>query len=74
LKLLTERNLPVTVNLTSEIVSGYPALATSMLEAGWSFIAHGVIHRQLLAYEDERAVIDKSLADIEKFSGNRPKE
>ena len=73
IRLLKERDLPVTVNLTSEIVEGYPSLAAAMLEAGWTFVAHGVIHRQLLAYDDEREVIGQCLNDLEKFSGQRPR-
>ena len=73
LRLLQDRGLPATVNLTSEIITGYPALAAAMRKAGWSFVAHGLIHRQVLAYDDERAMIDECLDDIESFTGLRPR-
>jgi peptidoglycan/xylan/chitin deacetylase (PgdA/CDA1 family) len=73
LRLLQERGLPATVNLTSEIITGYPVLAAAMRDAGLSFVAHGLIHRQVLAYDDERAMIDKCLDDIEAFTGVRPR-
>jgi allantoinase len=73
LNLLVERDLPVTVNLMSRVIDGYPALAEAMLSAGWSFVAHGTIHRQLIAFDDERAVIDDCLDSIERFSGTRPR-
>jgi len=69
LALFEALEIPASVNLNSEVIAQYPALATAMLEAGWEFIGHGAVQRLLNREQDEEAVIEKALAQIRAFTG-----
>jgi allantoinase len=69
LALFKALEIPASVNLNSEVIAQYPALATAMLEAGWEFIGHGAVQRLLNREQDEEAVIEKALAQIRAFTG-----
>lgn len=71
LALFQALDLPVSVNLNSEVIVQYPALANAMLEAGWEFVGHGVVQRLLNRENDEEAVIEKALAQISAFTGHK---
>jgi len=71
LALFQALELPVSVNLNSEVIAQYPRLAETMLEAGWEFIGHGVLQRLLNREKDEEAVIEKALAQIRAFTGRK---
>jgi peptidoglycan/xylan/chitin deacetylase (PgdA/CDA1 family) len=63
--------LPVSVNLNSEVVAQYPRIAEAMLAAGWEFVGHGVLQRLLNREQDEAAVIEQALAQISDFTGRK---
>jgi peptidoglycan/xylan/chitin deacetylase (PgdA/CDA1 family) len=63
--------LPVSVNLNSEVVAQYPRIAEAMLAAGWEFVGHGVLQRLLNREQDEAAVIEQALAQISAFTGRK---
>ena len=62
-----------TVTLNARVCEDYPEVAGACLEAGWEFNAHSYEQVPMHKLEDERAVIDRSMDIIEKFSGSRPR-
>jgi allantoinase len=73
LKLFGDRNLPVNVNLNAAVIDQYPTLAAAMRDAGWNFIAHGMLQRILHNEDDEAGVINAAIDKIEAFTGRRPR-
>jgi allantoinase len=71
LALFRELAIPASVNLNSEVIAQYPALAEAMLKAGWEFVGHGVQQRLLNREDNEEAVIEKALAQIGAFTGRK---
>lgn len=71
LALFEALGIPASVNLNSEVIAHYPALAEAMLKAGWEFVGHGVAQRLLNREENEEAVIEKALAQIRDFTGKK---
>jgi peptidoglycan/xylan/chitin deacetylase (PgdA/CDA1 family) len=67
------RDLPVSVNLNSAIITAYPSLAAAIREMGCEIVGHGVHQRMLFMEEDEGVVIRKCLDQIEDFYGRRPR-
>jgi peptidoglycan/xylan/chitin deacetylase (PgdA/CDA1 family) len=71
LELFRALELPISVNLNSEVIARYPRLAEIMLAAGWEFVGHGVLQRLLNREKDEEAVIEKALGQIRAFTGRK---
>jgi peptidoglycan/xylan/chitin deacetylase (PgdA/CDA1 family) len=71
LELFQALELPISVNLNSEVIARYPRLAETMLAAGWEFVGHGVQQRLLNREKDEEAVIEKALGQIRAFTGRK---
>ena len=44
-----------------------------MLDAGWEFMAHGVIQGAMHLLPDQRAAIRQSVEMLRKFTGKKPK-
>jgi peptidoglycan/xylan/chitin deacetylase (PgdA/CDA1 family) len=55
------------------VVESYEPVARAMLDAGWEFMAHGVIQGAMHLVPDQRAVIRDSIQLLEKFTGRRPR-
>src|SRR6266568_959184 len=51
----------------------YSPMARAMLEAGWEFMAHGVIQGAMHLLPDQRAAIRQSIEMLTKFTGRKPK-
>jgi len=73
LRIFTPRGLPVTNMMNAAFPDYYPSCAEAVLKAGWEVTAHGLFQRSLLLEPDEEAVIDETLAKLERFSGSRPR-
>jgi allantoinase len=71
LAVLRDRGLRASATMNSSVVEVYPALAERIGESGWDIIAHGVIQQSLKAVDDERAVIEHSVAQLERYYGRR---
>jgi len=67
-----ERGLPASVSLNAGVIDAYPVLATTMHEAGWEFIGHGVHQKSIQGEADEAALIGQAISMIEDFTGRRP--
>ena len=62
-----------TVTLNAKVCDTYPQVVAACIEAGWELNAHGYEQIPMHKVEDQRAVIQKSIEVIEKFSGKRPR-
>ena len=60
--------LPVSCAINSAIIDVYPRLAERIVEAGWEWVGHGVIQRSVKSVPDERAMIEKAKAAIERYT------
>lgn len=74
LELLAHYELKGTFFIPSAIVEWHPRMTAAVLEAGHELGAHGHLHEKLvdLSPDEERAVLEKSLAILEQASGRRP--
>ncbi len=74
-RLLTEKNVPVTVYGVATALRRSPAQVAAMLEAGWEIASHGlkwVEHKDMSA-EDERAAIAEAIRLHTLVTGERPR-
>jgi peptidoglycan/xylan/chitin deacetylase (PgdA/CDA1 family) len=72
-KVLERVGATPTVTLNAKVCDTYPQVVAACIEAGWELNAHGYEQIPMHKVEDQRAVIQKSIAVIEKFSGKRPR-
>jgi allantoinase len=73
IKLLVERGLPASTSFNAGVIDAYPQAATAMLEAGWTFIGHGM-HQKAINHAEggEEAIVAATLDKIAAFTGRRP--
>jgi allantoinase len=61
-----------TLSINARVCEDYPRVAREAEDAGWEFMGHsweqGPIHKEA----DQRAMINRSLDALEKFTGRRP--
>ena len=61
-----------TLSINARVCEDYPRVAQQARDAGWEFMGHayeqGPIHKE----PDQKAMIDRSMGVIEKFTGKRP--
>jgi peptidoglycan/xylan/chitin deacetylase (PgdA/CDA1 family) len=62
-----------TVTLNARVCETYPQVVEACLESRWELNAHSYQQIPMHKLDDERAVIQRSLEVIEKFSGIRPR-
>src|SRR5713101_8523369 len=58
---LTRRKLRATTSINAHVVESYTPVAKAMLDAGWEFMAHGVIQGAMHLLPDQRAAIRQSV-------------
>jgi allantoinase len=77
MKVLARYDIRATVALNSEVCDAAPAIIEEGLKLGWEFMGHGESNTRRLSdsksIDDERALIDRTLARIERATGVRPK-
>ena len=74
-RLLTEKNVPVTVYGVATALKRSPAQVAAMIEAGWEIASHGlkwVEHKDMSA-DDERAAIAEAIRLHTLVTGERPR-
>ena len=73
-RLLTERNVPITVNGVTMALERNPDGVAAMLEAGWEISCHGYrwIDHHGLPEDVEREHIQKSIETQTRLTGSRP--
>ena len=61
-----------TLSINARVCHDYPRVALACKDAGWEFMGHsfeqGPIHKE----PDQKAMIERSLDTLEKFTGKRP--
>ncbi len=62
-----------TLSVNSAVCREYPAIIERTVAAGWEMMPHGVVQRTMATVDDERAVIDAALAELEAATGTRPR-
>ena len=72
-KMMDSLSVRPTVTLNARVCEDYPEVAGACLEAGWEFNAHSYEQVPMHKLDNERAVIDRSMDIIEKFTGSRPR-
>jgi peptidoglycan/xylan/chitin deacetylase (PgdA/CDA1 family) len=74
LKRLFERlKITPTVTLNARVCESYPTVVKACMDSGWELNAHGYDQVPMHKLDDQKAVIDKSVAIIERFSGKKPR-
>jgi peptidoglycan-N-acetylglucosamine deacetylase len=75
LKLFDRYNLPTTWFIPGHSIETFPAQMQAVADAGHEIGAHGYCHENPVAMtpEQEREVIERSIALIEKLTGRRPR-
>ena len=72
-RMLDALKITPTVTLNARVCETYPAVVRACIEAGWELNAHGYDQVPMHKLEDQKAVIDKSVAIIAKFWGRPPR-
>lgn len=72
-KVMQKLNINPTVTLNARVCETYPSVVKACIDSGWELNAHSYDQVPMHKLDDERAVIDKSMDIIEKFSGKRPR-
>jgi len=73
--MLAERRIRATVALNSDICREHPRIIEKCAELDWELMGHGESNVVLLSgipAEEERCIIDATLATIEQATGHRP--
>jgi allantoinase len=68
-RMLDALKIGPTVTLNARVCETYPAVVRACIEAGWELNAHGYDQVPMHKLEDQKAVIEKSVAIIAKFLG-----
>ena len=72
-RMLDALKISPTVTLNARVCETYPVVAQACVDAGWELNAHGYDQVPMHKLDDQKAVIDKSMAIIAKFWGKRPR-
>jgi peptidoglycan/xylan/chitin deacetylase (PgdA/CDA1 family) len=72
-RMLDAIKITPTVTLNARVCETYPVVVGACIEAGWELNAHGYDQVPMHKLEDQKAVIDKSVAIIAKFWGRAPR-
>ena len=62
-----------TLSINARVCEEYERVARAAHEAGWEFMGHAWEQMPIHRVEDQKAMIERSLAALERFTGNRPK-
>src|ERR1700756_3997803 len=72
-RMLDALKIAPTVTLNGRVWETYPAVVRACIEACWELNAHSYDQAPMHKLEDQKAVIDKSIAIIAKFWGRSPR-
>ncbi len=70
-EVLDRHGVKATVSLNSNVCATTPRIVEACLEGDWELMGHGVVQRVLPKEPDERAVIRRTIDQIEAFSGRK---
>ena len=72
-RVLEALGISPTVTLNAKVCEMYPQVVEACAKSRWELNAHSYEQIPMHRLEDERAVIDRSIEIIRKFSGTRPR-
>ena len=72
-RMLDDLKINPTVTLNARVCETYPVVAQACVDAGWELNAHGYDQVPMHKLDDQKAVIEKSIAMISKFWRKRPR-
>jgi peptidoglycan/xylan/chitin deacetylase (PgdA/CDA1 family) len=61
-----------TLSINARVCLDYPPVAAACRDAGWEFMGHAFEQMPIQKVDDQKAMIERSLDTIEKFTGKRP--
>src|SRR4030095_16534315 len=67
-----KRETRATTAINAHVVQSYEPVARAMLDAGWEFMAHGVVQGAMHLLPDQRAAIRQSIQLVRGFTGKAP--
>lgn len=70
-EVLDRHGVRASVSLNSNVCATTPRIVEACLESDWELLGHGVVQRVLPKEPDERAVIRRTIDQIEAFSGKK---
>lgn len=71
-KLYDRLGIKPTLSINARVTVDYPRVAQACLEAGWEFMGHAYEQMPIHKVEDQKAMIERSMDTLEKFTGKRP--
>jgi peptidoglycan/xylan/chitin deacetylase (PgdA/CDA1 family) len=72
-RMLDELKISPTLTLNAKVCETYPQVVQACVDAGWELNAHSYDQVPMHKLDDQKAVIDKSVAVITKFWGKAPR-
>lgn len=60
-----------TLSINASVVGTYPAIAGAARDDGWEFMGHGWLQMPTHRVDDQAAMIGRTVAEIEAFTGRR---
>jgi peptidoglycan/xylan/chitin deacetylase (PgdA/CDA1 family) len=70
---LARHDARATLSVNSAVCREYPQIIERTVAAGWEMMPHGVVQRTMATVDDERAVIEEALGELESATGTRPR-
>jgi peptidoglycan/xylan/chitin deacetylase (PgdA/CDA1 family) len=61
-----------TLSINARVCEDYVRVARAALEAGWEFMGHAYEQMPIHLVDDQKAMIERSLGVIERFTGEKP--
>ncbi|HVC55564.1 MAG TPA: polysaccharide deacetylase family protein [Stellaceae bacterium] len=61
-----------TLSINARVCEAYERVARAALEAGWEFMGHAYEQMPIHLVADQKAMIERSLGVIERFTGTKP--
>ncbi len=72
-EVLDAHGIKATLSLNATVCEAYPRLVEESRKSGWEFLAHSFTQRVMSLEEDEREVVRRTLALIERTTGRAPR-
>ena len=70
---LARRKIRATTAVNADVCRSYEPVARAMLDAGWEFMAHGVVQGAMHLLPDQRAAIREAITVLRDFTGKKPR-
>lgn len=71
-KLYDSLGIKPTLSINARVTADYPRVAQACLDAGWEFMGHAYEQMPIHKVDDQKAMIERSMDTLERFTGKRP--